>query len=168
MKHWLPGLLGRLKWSCLHCTCTIIILQYWSVTTQKVVFIVPMRCFLLGKGWTLGSFVCCFFLCFCHFLIWCLGTGVVLSLNVSIRDLCLPFYTKTSQREWIIIRQPCLDFCFCWVILAPLDDNSFFDFFFSPALMWISQIILWIAYMYKRTLKKWDVAQVSYSVHLHR
>ena len=32
---------------------------------------------LLGKGLTRDSFVCDFFLCFCHFLIWCPGSGVV-------------------------------------------------------------------------------------------
>ena len=34
---------------------------------------------LLGKGWPLGSFVCDVFLCFCHFPIWCPGSGVVLN-----------------------------------------------------------------------------------------
>ena len=30
-----------------------------------------------GKGWPLGSLVCDVFLCFCHFPIWCSGSGVV-------------------------------------------------------------------------------------------
>ena len=33
---------------------------------------------LLGKGWPLGSLVCDVFLCFCHFPVWCPGSGVVL------------------------------------------------------------------------------------------
>ena len=33
---------------------------------------------LLGKGWPLGSLVCDVFLCFCHFTLWCPGSGVVL------------------------------------------------------------------------------------------
>ena len=33
---------------------------------------------LLGKGWPLGFLVCDVFLCFCHFPMWCPGTGVVL------------------------------------------------------------------------------------------
>ena len=32
---------------------------------------------LLGKGWPPGSLVCDVFLCFCHFPIWCPGSGVV-------------------------------------------------------------------------------------------
>ena len=46
---------------------------------------------LLGKGWSLGSLVCDFLLCFCH--VWCLGSVVVLTcfnslsflVNVSIK-----------------------------------------------------------------------------------
>ena len=33
---------------------------------------------LLGKGWPHGSLVCDVFLCFCHFPMWCPGSGVVL------------------------------------------------------------------------------------------
>ena len=32
----------------------------------------------LGNGWPLGSLVCDVFLCFCHFLMWSTGSGVVL------------------------------------------------------------------------------------------
>ena len=32
---------------------------------------------LLGNGWPLGSLVCDVFLCFCHFHVWCPGSGVV-------------------------------------------------------------------------------------------
>ena len=32
--------------------------------------------YLLGKGWPLGSIVYDVFLCFCHFPIWCPGSGV--------------------------------------------------------------------------------------------
>ena len=32
---------------------------------------------LLGKGWPLGSLVGDVFLCFCHFPMWCPGSGVV-------------------------------------------------------------------------------------------
>ena len=34
---------------------------------------------LLEKGWPLGSLVCDVFLCFCHFPIWCPGSGVILT-----------------------------------------------------------------------------------------
>ena len=33
---------------------------------------------LLGKGWPLDSLVCDVVLCFCHFPIWCLGSGMTL------------------------------------------------------------------------------------------
>ena len=32
---------------------------------------------LFKKRWPLGSLVCDVFLCFCHFLIWCFGSGGV-------------------------------------------------------------------------------------------
>ena len=34
--------------------------------------------YLLGKDWPLGSLLCDVFLGFCHFPIWCPGSGVVL------------------------------------------------------------------------------------------
>ena len=37
---------------------------------------------LLGKGWPLGSLVCYVLLCFCHFPLWCPGSGVVLDLSI--------------------------------------------------------------------------------------
>ena len=44
---------------------------------------------LLGKGWPLGSLVFDVYLCFCHFPIWCLGSGVVL--------VCIdPWYLPSS------------------------------------------------------------------------
>ena len=33
---------------------------------------------LMRNGWPLGSLVCDVFLCFCHFPMWCSGSGVVL------------------------------------------------------------------------------------------
>ena len=33
---------------------------------------------LLGMGWPLGSLVCDVSSCFCHFPMWCPGSGVVL------------------------------------------------------------------------------------------
>ena len=32
---------------------------------------------LLGKGWPLGSLICCLFLCFCHLHMWCPRSGLV-------------------------------------------------------------------------------------------
>ena len=57
---------------------------------------------LLGKGLPHGSLVCDVFLCFCHFLIWCPGSGVVLQI-VLIPDLCLlpylKYYTSVSSNS---------------------------------------------------------------------
>ena len=52
--------------------------------------------YLLGKSWHLGSIVCEFFLCFCHFPILCLGQ--VWYLFVSIPILCLLLSAKKRQR----------------------------------------------------------------------
>ena len=42
------------------------------------VFLLQPSDHLLGKDWPLGSLVCDVFLCFCHFPMWCPGSGVVL------------------------------------------------------------------------------------------
>ena len=51
---------------------------------QIVFFCVFQPCgHLLGKGWPIGSPVRDFLLCFCHFSIRCLGSGVVLDCIYS-------------------------------------------------------------------------------------
>ena len=49
---------------------------------------------LLGKGWPLGSLVCYVLLCFCHFLMWCPGSGVLLdcidSGSISLLTMSYP------------------------------------------------------------------------------
>ena len=53
--------------------------------------------YLLGTGWPLGSPVCDVFLCFCHFIIWCPGSSLVLDcidsrfLHSSLLYICV-FY----------------------------------------------------------------------------
>ena len=51
---------------------------------------------LLGKGWPLGSFVWCL-LVFCHFPIWCPGSGVVFDCYILIPDICLLHYFKSQK-----------------------------------------------------------------------
>ena len=56
--------------------------------TIFVIYVSSLSCFLvcslqpcghlLGKGWSLGSLVYYVLLCFCHFPMWCSGSGVVL------------------------------------------------------------------------------------------
>ena len=53
---------------------------------------------LLGKGWPLSSFVCDVFLYFCHFPIWCPGSGVF--FIVLIPDLCT-FLTFTKELKFL-------------------------------------------------------------------
>ena len=58
-----------------------------SVLHLWILFVICVSCLscclvfpcghLLRKRWPLGSFVCDVFLCFCHFPIWCPGSGVV-------------------------------------------------------------------------------------------
>ena len=46
---------------------------------------------------------CVLFLCFCQFLKWCFGSGMVLDL--SIPDLCLPLYDDENWHDacWLFI-----------------------------------------------------------------
>ena len=57
---------------------------------------------LLGKGLPIGSIVCDVFLCFCHFLIGCLGSGMV--LVASIPDLCLLTYFRRVPFRYDIVK----------------------------------------------------------------
>ena len=72
----------------------------------------------MGKGWPHGSLVCVVFLCFCHFPMWCPGSGVV--LDVLIPDLFLLltyiYHESTSVWEITIIRVglPVKEACFMW------------------------------------------------------
>ena len=68
---------------------------------------------LLGKGWPLGSLVCDVFLCFCHFPMWCPGSGVVLdcidsrsfaffltfTLTHSLQSLCCSYTQNMDVDE---------------------------------------------------------------------
>ena len=45
-----------------------------------------------GKGLASWLFVCDAFLCFCHFPIWCPGSGVV-SVCISIPELCMIIFS---------------------------------------------------------------------------
>ena len=50
-----------------------------------------------GKGLTSWLSVCGVLLCFCHFPVWCTGSGVVLDCYVSFSDLCLLTYIISAQ-----------------------------------------------------------------------
>ena len=49
-----------------------------------------------AKDWPLGSLICEVLLCFCQFLMWCPGSGVVLDCT----DLCILTYLVTS---WVYV-----------------------------------------------------------------
>ena len=61
---------------------------------------------LLGKGWPLSSLVCYVLFSFCHFPIWCPGSGIV-----SIPDLCLLTYFYNidnpvlSQNRYLLLKK---------------------------------------------------------------
>ena len=52
---------------------------------------------LLGKGWPRGSLICDVLLCFCHFPMWCPGSGVVLDCIDSWYVPLFYFYNQGMQ-----------------------------------------------------------------------
>ena len=51
-----------------------------------------ISCILLITCWERADLLALLCMMFCHFPIWCLGSGV--SLNVSIPDLCLLYFVR--------------------------------------------------------------------------
>ena len=67
-------------------TLFLLFLCHVCLCMSSCLFLVQPCDYLLGKGWPLGSLVCDVFLCFCHFPIWCPGSGVLLD---SMDSWCL-------------------------------------------------------------------------------
>ena len=49
---------------------------------------------LLGNGWPFDCLLCCVSLCFCHFPMWCSGSGVVLD--------CIDYWSLPPSLLWTI------------------------------------------------------------------
>ena len=72
-----------------------------SLSYCLVCFLQPCS-HLLGKDWPLGSPVCNVFLCFCHFPIWCPGSGVVLYC-IDSRSLPFPLLSVLIKLDCISV-----------------------------------------------------------------
>ena len=74
---------------------------------------------LLGKDWPFGALVCYVLMCFCHFPMWCPGSGVILDCP----DLCL--LTYFHLKKMIVKEKQCY-------IVQTFEEISSFNRLYKP------------------------------------
>ena len=183
---------------------------HWLFGTGEEFKGVPRRCFfcgfifhvclvcfsqpcdhLLGKGWPLGSLVCCILLCFCHFSIYVLihiRTKGEVGTDKHVKALQRFFANRSKALLllWIffvVIYVPCLSFLCCrvcslqpwdrltsWLscVLCVLVFLSLYHMVFCVIYgTWLSQFLIF-AFLSTLQISAWWLSSSSDQVHLNK